>query len=106
MNDPQYFDHPVLDHLVETVMQLGSELWTTRRRLEVLEKALAEAGIAAAETPWNFTCRPPRNLRKRLRGEMPLSGVCTPVSPGAGKNRRPRPNRRNLKLWIEDNSEA
>lgn len=44
MNDPQYFDHPVLDHLVETVMQLGSELWTTRRRLEVLEKALAEAG--------------------------------------------------------------
>ena len=44
MNDPQYFDHPVLDHLVETVMQLGSELWTTRRRLEVLEKALADAG--------------------------------------------------------------
>ena len=44
MNDPQYFDHPVLDHLVETVMQLGSELWTTRRRLEVLEKALAEVG--------------------------------------------------------------
>lgn len=44
MSDPQYFDHPVLDHLVETVMQLGSELWTTRRRLEVLEKALADAG--------------------------------------------------------------
>ena len=44
MSDPQYFDHPVLDHLLETVMQLGSELWTTRRRLEVLEKALAEAG--------------------------------------------------------------
>ena len=44
MNDPQYFDHPVLDHLLETVMQLGSELWTTRRRLEVLERALAEAG--------------------------------------------------------------
>lgn len=44
MNDPQYFDHPVLDHLVETVMQLGSELWTTRRRLELLEKVLADAG--------------------------------------------------------------
>ena len=44
MSDPQYFDHPVLDHLVETVMQLGSELWTTRRRLELLEKVLAEAG--------------------------------------------------------------
>ena len=44
MNDPQYFDHPVLDHLLETVMQLGSELWTTRRRLELLEKVLAEAG--------------------------------------------------------------
>ena len=44
MSDPQYFDHPVLDHLVETVMQLGSELWTTRRRLELLEKVLADAG--------------------------------------------------------------
>ena len=44
MNDPQYFDHPVLDHLLETVMQLGSELWTTRRRLELLEKVLADAG--------------------------------------------------------------
>ena len=44
MNEPQYFDHPVLDHLVETVMQLGSELWTTRRRLELLEKVLADAG--------------------------------------------------------------
>ena len=44
MNDPQYFDHPVLDHLVETVMQLGSELWTTRRRLELLEKVLTDAG--------------------------------------------------------------
>lgn len=44
MNDPQYFDHPALDHLLETVMQLGSELWATRRRLEVLEKALTEAG--------------------------------------------------------------
>jgi len=44
MSEPQYFDHPVLDHLLETVMQLGSELWTTRRRLAVLEKALAEAG--------------------------------------------------------------
>ncbi|WP_446831852.1 hypothetical protein [Candidatus Foliamicus sp.] len=44
MSDPQYFEHPVLDHLLETVLQLGSELWTTRRRLAVLEKALAEAG--------------------------------------------------------------
>ncbi|MCY4157536.1 MAG: hypothetical protein OXF66_08945 [Gammaproteobacteria bacterium] len=44
MSDPQYFDHPVLDHLVETVMQLGSELWATRRRLELLEKVLADAG--------------------------------------------------------------
>ncbi len=49
MNDPQYFDHPVLDHLVETVMQLGSELWTTRRRLELLEKALADAGALTDE---------------------------------------------------------
>ena len=44
MNNPQYFDHPVLDHLVETAMQLGSELWATRRRLELLEKVLANAG--------------------------------------------------------------
>ena len=44
MSDPQYFDHPVLDHLLESVLQLGGELWTTRRRLAVLEKALAEAG--------------------------------------------------------------
>ncbi len=44
MSHPQYFDHPVLDHLLETVAQLGSELWATRRRLAVLEKALTESG--------------------------------------------------------------
>jgi len=45
MNDPQCFDHSVLDHLAETVMRFGSELWATRRRLELLERELqAEAG--------------------------------------------------------------
>ena len=91
MNDPQYFDHPVLDHLVETVMQLGSELWTTRRRLEVLEKALAEAGSLPHTAGGALFCRPPRNSRKRPRSATLSSGVCTPGSPGAVKSKRPPP---------------
>lgn len=39
---------PILDRLVSTVLEIGAELWTQRRRSMALERALAVHGIAVA----------------------------------------------------------
>lgn len=43
-----YFEQPVLDNLLETMMELAAEVWTIRDRQAVLEKVLAGQGIDAA----------------------------------------------------------
>jgi hypothetical protein len=43
-----YFEQPVLDNLLETMMELAAEVWTIRDRQAVMEKVLAEKGIDAA----------------------------------------------------------
>ncbi len=43
-----YFEQPVLDNLLETMMELAAEVWTIRDRQAVLETVLAEKGIDAA----------------------------------------------------------
>jgi hypothetical protein len=43
-----YFEQPVLDNLLETMMELAAEVWTIRDRQAVLETVLAAKGIDAA----------------------------------------------------------
>jgi hypothetical protein len=44
-----FLQDPVVDALVQVVIELGAESWITRRRLLVLERVLAERGLVAAE---------------------------------------------------------
>jgi hypothetical protein len=43
-----YFDHVVTDNIMDALVELAAEVWTTRDRLIVLETVLAEKGIDAA----------------------------------------------------------
>lgn len=40
-----FFDHPMIDNLVTTVLALGAEIWASQRRTMVLERVLEEKGI-------------------------------------------------------------
>lgn len=40
-----FYDNPVLDNLMTTVIALGSEVWTTKRRVKILESVLAKQGL-------------------------------------------------------------
>lgn len=43
-----YFDHVVTDNIMDALIELAAEVWTTRDRLMVLEAVLAEQGIDAS----------------------------------------------------------
>lgn len=43
-----YFDHVVTDNIVDALVELSAEVWTTRDRLMVLEAVLSDQGIDAA----------------------------------------------------------
>lgn len=43
-----YFDHVVTDNIIDALVELSAEVWTTRDRLVILEAVLAERGIDAS----------------------------------------------------------
>ena len=44
-----YFDHVVTDNIIDALVELSAEVWTTRDRLVILEAVLAERGIDARD---------------------------------------------------------
>ena len=40
-----FFDNPAMDNMMTTVIALGAEVWTVRRRMKVLEALLEDKGI-------------------------------------------------------------
>ena len=40
-----FLGHPVLDNVVTSLYALGAEVWSTRRRVKVLEALLEEKGV-------------------------------------------------------------
>jgi hypothetical protein len=44
----RFLEDPVVDALVQVVMELGSETWINRRRLFMLESLLAQQGVITA----------------------------------------------------------
>ncbi len=43
-----FLGNPVLDNLMSTVIAMGAEIWSTRRRMKVLESLLEERGVTGA----------------------------------------------------------
>jgi hypothetical protein len=50
-----FLSDPVVDALLQVVIELGAESWITRRRLLVLERVLAERGLVASEMVETYT---------------------------------------------------
>ncbi len=46
--EPGFLPHPLLDHLLETVIALGAELWIERDRRRILESLLEQKGLVSA----------------------------------------------------------
>ncbi len=44
-----FLDDPVVDALMQVVVELGAQSWITRRRLLVLERVMTERGLLEAE---------------------------------------------------------
>lgn len=64
---PHYFKDPIIDHLLEIVLQLGAELWITRDRQLVTEHLLATEGKVTPEMIENFKASP--EFKEKLREE-------------------------------------
>jgi hypothetical protein len=45
---PHYYEQPVIDHLLEIVLQLGAEIWVNRDRQLIMEYLLATRGSVTA----------------------------------------------------------
>lgn len=52
--EPSFLPHPLLDHLLESVVALGAELWIERDRRMTLEKLLEEKGVLSREEIENY----------------------------------------------------
>jgi hypothetical protein len=64
---PHYFKDPMIDHLLEIVLQLGAEIWVTRDRQMVTEYLLATEGKVTPEMIENF--KPTPEWRDKMRDE-------------------------------------
>ncbi len=64
---PHYYKEPVIDHLLEIVLQLGAEIWVNRDRQLVTEHLLATEGTVTAKRIDNF--EPSEKFAARLREE-------------------------------------
>jgi len=61
---PHYFKDPMIDHLIDIVLQLGAELWVVKDRQMVTEHLLATAGKVTPEMIEQF--KPPQEMREAL----------------------------------------
>jgi hypothetical protein len=50
-----FLQDPVVDALVEVVVELGAETWITRRRMLVLERVMASQGLLTSELIETYT---------------------------------------------------
>jgi len=40
-----FYDNPIIDNIVTTILALGSEIWSSQRRTMVLERLLEQKGV-------------------------------------------------------------
>jgi hypothetical protein len=64
---PHYFKDPMIDHLLEIVLQLGAEMWIIRDRQMVTEHLLATEGKVTPEMIEAF--KPSPEFREKMKAE-------------------------------------
>ena len=64
---PHYFKDPMIDHLLEIVLQLGAEMWIIRDRQMVTEHLLATEGKVTPEMIEMF--KPSPEFREKMKEE-------------------------------------
>jgi hypothetical protein len=64
---PHYFKDPMIDHLLEIVLQLGAEMWIIRDRQMVTEYLLATEGKVTPEMIEAF--KPTPEFREKMKEE-------------------------------------
>ncbi len=47
MRQASFLGNPALDNVVSCIIAMGAEMWSTRRRMKVLEALLAQKGVSA-----------------------------------------------------------
>jgi hypothetical protein len=70
-----FLQDPVVDALMQVVIELGAESWITRRRLLVLERVLAERGLVASDLVETYTPSPEDETAWRQERDRMLRGV-------------------------------
>jgi len=70
-----FLQDPLVDALMQVVIELGAETWVTRRRLLVLEKVLAERGLVASDLIETFTPSAEDEALWRLERDRMLKSV-------------------------------
>ena len=63
---PHYYKDPIIDHLLEIVLQLGGEIWINRDRQMVMEHLLATEGKVTPEMIEQF--KPSPEFAEKLKG--------------------------------------
>ena len=64
---PHYFKDPMIDHLLESVLQLGAEMWIIRDRQMVTEYLLTTEGKVTPEMIEAF--KPSPEFREKMKVE-------------------------------------
>lgn len=57
---PQFFDDPGTDHLVSMFLELASEVWVLRERLQLLEDVAADKGVILEQELEGYSPPPER----------------------------------------------
>ena len=45
VDEVRFYDNPMIDNIVTTILSLGAEIWSSQRRTMVLERLLEEKGV-------------------------------------------------------------
>jgi hypothetical protein len=70
-----FLQDPVVDALVEVVVELGAETWITRRRMLVLERVMASKGLLSPDLIETYTPSPEDEALWRQERDRMLKSV-------------------------------
>jgi hypothetical protein len=70
-----FLQDPVVDALMQVVLELGAETWITRRRMLVLERVMAEQGLLAPDLIETYAPTPEDEALWRQERDRMLKSV-------------------------------
>ena len=81
-----FLPNPIIDALVQVVIELGTETWITRRRMMVMERVMAERGVLASEEIETYVPTPEDQAAWRQERDRMLKSVYSALArrPQAG----------------------